>query len=584
MRPRVCVCAGGIARLLEEEVEALLAKPGRAVVWLVGPSGSGKSAALAHLAAVFAGQARLRLWDGEPFVPGDDAVDVKAVATATGLREVRGALVWSMAPWSDDECLEYLQSRHPARVAAAMTRWRATPAGHDLLAWPGVLGEVLDELASDAAPADGLQAVRRLLARATRGAGDGPAKLALAGFQRGEEGHATVVEPRVRDLLRSRTALALLAAERLVAFALAEDPFELETLVWERTLAIALMVVVQEDAASAARLVAAVQTEAVADRRLALSVLAVAHTGFRPGMPRLLDVGHAMLACTDLRAKVLQGNCNHVHLAHANLQWATLDGCRLFRAALTGADLGDATMRSAFCAKVSAQGLQAQRVDAAGACFTGALLTDAVLRGAQLERADLSTARLQGADLSMADLTGADLSHTDLTTTNLAGARLRNTKLVDVQAAGLVVPQLLATGADWSRADLTASQLRGARLQCGRFRGCRLAHIDWQGADLRGADFTGATFHLGNARSGLVGSDLASEGSRTGFYTDESLEDHFKEPEQVRKANLQDCDLRGARLDGVDLYLVDLRGARLEAGQRAWAKRCRALLDAEGAA
>ena len=115
------------------------------------------------------------------------------------------------------------------------------------------------------------------------------------------------------------------------------------------------------------------------------------------------------------------------------------------------------------------------------------------------------------------------------------------------------------------------------------FHGCGLANVDWQGADLRHADLRGATFHLGNARSGLVGSDLASEGSRTGFYTDESLEEHFQAPELVRKANLQDCDLRGAKLDGVDLYLVDLRGAKLDAEQLAWARRCRALLGEQAA-
>ena len=57
-----------------------------------------------------------------------------------------------------------------------------------------------------------------------------------------------------------------------------------------------------------------------------------------------------------------------------------------------------------------------------------------------------------------------------------------------------------------------------------------------QGADLRACDFARATFHLGSSRSGLVGSDIAGEGTRTGFYTDESLEASFQVPEDVRKA------------------------------------------------
>ena len=55
---------------------------------------------------------------------------------------------------------------------------------------------------------------------------------------------------------------------------------------------------------------------------------------------------------------------------------------------------------------------------------------------------------------------------------------------------------------------------------------------------------------------------LASEGTRTGFYTDDSYEQDFKAPEEIRKANLCHADLRGAEIEKVDFYLVDLRGAR----------------------
>ena len=105
-----------------------------------------------------------------------------------------------------------------------------------------------------------------------------------------------------------------------------------------------------------------------------------------------------------------------------------------------------------------------------------------------------------------------------------------------------------------------------------------LAEIEWEYADLRDADLRGATFHLGSSRSGLVGSPLASEGSRTGFYTDDYEEQTFKAPEEIRKANLCGADLRGANLKGVDFYLVDLRGARYDADQKDHFRRCRAIL------
>jgi uncharacterized protein YjbI with pentapeptide repeats len=47
----------------------------------------------------------------------------------------------------------------------------------------------------------------------------------------------------------------------------------------------------------------------------------------------------------------------------------------------------------------------------------------------------------------------------------------------------------------------------------------------------------------------------------------------------VRKANLRNCDLRGARIDETDFYLVDVRGARMDAAQHRWLRRCRAILD-----
>ena len=89
-----------------------------------------------------------------------------------------------------------------------------------------------------------------------------------------------------------------------------------------------------------------------------------------------------------------------------------------------------------------------------------------------------------------------------------------------------------------------------------------------------------AAFHLGSSRSGLVGSPIACEGSRTGFYTDDWSEQDFKSPEEIRKANLCGADLRGARIDNVDFYLVDLRGALLDPEQVVHIRRCGAILEA----
>jgi uncharacterized protein YjbI with pentapeptide repeats len=129
-------------------------------------------------------------------------------------------------------------------------------------------------------------------------------------------------------------------------------------------------------------------------------------------------------------------------------------------------------------------------------------------------------------------------------------------------------------------AHLSGSKMPGADLRYTDLTGAYLAEIDWEDADLRGADLQAATFHMGSSRSGLVGSPIASEGTRTGFYTDDYDAMQFKSPEEVRKANLRGADLRGAKFfRTLDLYLVDLREARLDPDQLEHARHCRAILE-----
>jgi len=92
-------------------------------------------------------------------------------------------------------------------------------------------------------------------------------------------------------------------------------------------------------------------------------------------------------------------------------------------------------------------------------------------------------------------------------------------------------------------------------------RGAGLADIILECADLRCVLFDGVTFDMGSSGSGVVDRPLASEGTRTGFYTDEYEEQHSRDPEEVRKADLCGADLRGDKVKTVDFYLVDLRGA-----------------------
>ncbi len=133
-------------------------------------------------------------------------------------------------------------------------------------------------------------------------------------------------------------------------------------------------------------------------------------------------------------------------------------------------------------------------------------------------------------------------------------------------------------GAFMGRSDLTATIMPNSDWQEADLRSCGLAEVEWENADLRSADFSNASFHMGSTRSGLVGSVIASEGTRTGFYTDDYLDQDYKPPEEIRKANLCGCNLRGAKVEKTDWYLVDLRGANYTRKQAEHFARCGAIL------
>ena len=187
------------------------------------------------------------------------------------------------------------------------------------------------------------------------------------------------------------------------------------------------------------------------------------------------------------------------------------------------------------------------------------MIRDADFSSANLERANLTGLRLRDACLVDARFPRGTLRTCDFELVELPNADFHNATLDGT----------LLTGSRMPRANLTGASLREAAL----------ADIQWEGAILRDANLRGCTFHMGSTRSGLVGSPIASEGSRTGFYTDEFDQQTFRPPEEIRKANLCGADLRGANIEGVNFYLVDLRGAIYTKDQREHLLRCRAILE-----
>lgn len=153
-------------------------------------------------------------------------------------------------------------------------------------------------------------------------------------------------------------------------------------------------------------------------------------------------------------------------------------------------------------------------------------------------------------------------------------AIMRHVNLEQVDLSQGVFDRALMQGAL-----LTASRAQGASFRAARLREAGMAEILWEDCDLREADLRGVAFHMGSTRCGLVGSPYPSHGTRTGFYTDEHDDLNYKPPEQIRKACLVGCDLRGANIENVDFYLVDLRGAKFDRRHRKHLAACGAILD-----
>jgi len=189
-------------------------------------------------------------------------------------------------------------------------------------------------------------------------------------------------------------------------------------------------------------------------------------------------------------------------------------------------------------------------------------------RAIQLEEADFTCANFEKAHLVEVDLRGAILSSARFFDANLSGSNLEGVRL----------PGGHFEGARLYGTHLTGSIMPGASFRGASLFGAKLADIEWEQSDLRDADLRKVSFHMGSSRSGLLFGG-PSEGTRSGFYTDEYYDQAYRAPEEIRTASLRGADLTGAIIGLTDFYLVDLREASYTPEQEEWFRRCGAILE-----
>jgi uncharacterized protein YjbI with pentapeptide repeats len=605
----------GEAHCLEDEVLCFVKGGQRGAILINGPPGAGKTTALCHLAAVLPQGFGVWVLD-EP----DEALLIRRAAEGvvvyTAIRPLAPKHLASffLAPWGGDELIEYLLSAARQRCALIMTRLKTDPGRDAIGGNPELWAIVLDRMAASTSVVSLDDALRRELAARLRSTVTHRAveDLCLQRLTTFRGASAVLPGPRPEHaaaglnsalwrLVRHRPVQLLMAAARIADDLSRGQSGDYLDAPLPRDLVEEAGARLRNQTAALKSLRGVVDGDRPHAQPMAASLLLAAGSRWRP-VPRKnpyrlagayldrarwhgVDLRHADLSEADLSDAVLpRALLDGARLEGTKLRRSSLREALVRRASLIGADLGEADLTALNAEGANFKNANLERADFTGACLRHARLQEANLARARLAGADLTDADLRQAQIDGADFTGARLDLASMQGMTLSRSVFRDahfdgTNLVECDLEGMELPD-----AHFGKAILVDAGLTGSRMPRADFRGAclmgaRLAEIDWEGACLAGADLRKACFHLGSTRSGLVQSPIACEGSRTGFYTDDFEEQYFKSIEEIRKANLRSADLRGARIDDVDFYLVDLRDARFSAGQAEHFRRCGAILS-----
>jgi uncharacterized protein YjbI with pentapeptide repeats len=606
VQPRVYLSESHEALPLEEVLRPFVETRTRGAIHLTGSPGAGKTTALAHLAARWPQPGPVLV--GEcPTAAELEVLAAEYLVVYTAPRPCRDqqlALLY-LAPWGKDEVIEYLLAVHKDRCTSVMARLQVerVPLVCDS---PCVWRVVLDQMAAEEALPDARTALLRHI-RTSLADDRLFHELEEHCLSAGVKGLQAAKKTRRLTEALAQNGLSTLLLPPVVSLHLAVDLMVRELREGSKCkflyqqLRRELIKTAAPVICSDERVQRALHSFLAGDCKrhpMTASLLHQAGTGWVPGATRNLagayldgaawpdvDLSQANLNCASLARS---------YLCRANLDHAAAQSTNFSRARLDGATLSGMTAHRAEFLQANLCAVQAAEAQFTGTNFTAAELEDAHLERCNFQSADLGRANLRGANLQRADLTaasiaGADFSSADLTRARLSGLRLREATFTGACFAAarleccdleyLDLPGVSFAGADLSEALLTGCQMPEADFTGACLRRAGLADINWEGACLRDADLRGASFHLGSARSGLLFTPYPCEGSKMGFYTDDAEEQHFKAPEEIRKANLCRADLRGARLDDVDFYLVDLRDALFDPQQEAVLRRCGAILE-----
>jgi uncharacterized protein YjbI with pentapeptide repeats len=551
------------------------------IVMITAPPGGGKTIALRHLHAVLPPDAQVSFFDAHQAADARQA-GISGLIVLAGVDPKPGkgfADVIALSPWTLDDCLEYLVAFHRPQCASVLSRLKDDPSLVNLGGSPQFLTIVMDAMAGDPTLKTSWEIVRHHIHQIIppgmaldRLILDGPLHAPLSNEQWRWWRHDEVKRICSADWIAGQLCKGVIPAQLHNMDDGAALVADIAGAVRHQPAAIACLerFLVLDRGSNAAPMTASILLAANPDWRPTselgrnLNLSGALLSGARWSG---LNLSGCMLRCTRLAGADLTGVNLYGAVADcADFTGAKLRGSRLEKTSLANSNLAGADLFNA----------SASKADFSEVNFEGADLRNGIFRGAIFAKASMNNVR---ADL--ADFGGAFFSEVDFAQAKFRGAKFNKTKLQDIDMTvadwtaacfkkavfcRCSLERLEILDVDFDGADLTGCLLTASRINRGKFRGTNLtnaglADIVWPNADLRDANFTGASFHMGSSRSGLVGSAIPSEGSKTGFYTDDFNDQSYKPPEEIRKACLYGANLVGAVVERTDFYLVDLRRA-----------------------
>lgn len=609
VRPRILSPATGDALPLEDFVAETAAKSSCGLIRIHGPAGAGKTTALKHLAATLTNELSVLLLDDDSD-PGEVAKQSKQrLVICTAGSSISGETRWRLAPWNEDDLIEYLLARHPEQATNIFQRIRESTDRQWAAGSPELWRFVIDLMASHQdlrSVADALLMAVDVSCHKLNCDRKAAVLEAKRWLRNQPETDASADDESTADELNAEAIPAGSDLWRLMRFPAVRTLIGAEALAQSldgqrQSLWLTKMLprdLIQETARRVASMPSALEFLSQYCSSTAASILFAIDRSWRPPVANVnlpgglfpgarwndLNLSRASLRAADLSSADLRRvSWFKVHLQDANLEDADLSGAVLRRCSFAKANLSACDLRGVKGSDISFFQCDLRLADA-----RGCELQEARFECANLEQADFSGANLDGAHFTGAEFEGTDFRRADLTATNFGHMRLRSAMiegaifskacLNDCDLEGISWPDAKFVGANLFRAYLTGSVLPRADFRAADLRATGLGEIDWEGADLRGANLKDCSFHLGSTRCGLVDSPYPSEGTRTGFYTNDYDDRYFKAPEEIRKASLRGANLLDAVIDGVDFYLVDLRDAIYDKQQAEHFRRTGAIL------